>query len=218
MNEPELPGTQTEIERIQTSFGTTTKEPVTVLTRSAASEDLFKRFALGKRILHLATHGFYSTANCESNEKRAIPSLQNPLLSSGLLLAGCNLLGKVSDTLGLEDGVLSALEVSAMNLRGVQLVVLSACESGLGELKTGEGIWGLRRAFQMAGARTVVSALWPIDDRISANIMSKVYASNTARVSASLRDAQLEELHKLRTAGLPDHPFLWAGFVAQGGD
>jgi len=218
IHEPGLPGTQTEVETVAESFKRETEESAIELTGSRASEDAFKRLAPGKRILHLATHGFYSSPSCNGGSGRVAQSYQNPLLSSGLLLAGCNQLGKNRDTLGLDDGVLSALEVSALNLSGVQLVVLSACESGIGELMTGEGIWGLRRAFQLAGAHTVVSTLWPIDDRISADMMGSIYGHSIRNIPVTLREAQLEQLRKLRKAGFPDHPFLWAGFVVQGGD
>ena len=100
---------------------------------------------------------------------------ENPLLLSGLFLAGGNLHGQGADTAGLEDGILTAYEVSAMDFSGVELVVLSACETGLGMIQEGEGVYGLRRAFQMGGARTVISALWPVSDKWTTDLMSGLY-------------------------------------------
>jgi CHAT domain-containing protein len=189
---------------------------------SQASEDHFKRFAPGMRVIHLATHGYYFEE--PKHEPRLYVSLDdpgfvyyiNPLLLSGVLFAGCNLHGKGSDSAGLEDGFLSAYEVSAMDLTGTDLVVLSACETGLGKVEEGEGVYGLRRAFQLAGARTVVSALWPVDDQRTAEMMSVFYTESDKSIPERMREMQLAQISKLRRQGLSDHPFNWAGFIAIG--
>jgi CHAT domain-containing protein len=124
--------------------------------------------------------------------------------------------GAGADSAGLEDGVLSAYEVSAMNLEGTDLVVLSACETGLGEVRQGEGVYGLRRAFQMAGARTVVSALWPVSDKTTADMMGQLYALTEKSLPERIREAQLAQIEKLRSEGFADHPYNWAAFIALG--
>jgi len=103
-----------------------------------------------------------------------------------------------------------------MNLRGTDMVVLSACETGLGEVRQGEGLYGLRRAFQMAGARTIVSALWRIPDRETASIMSDLYAATGETLPEKLRRIQLDCIRELRANHLADHPYSWAPFIALG--
>jgi CHAT domain-containing protein len=107
-------------------------------------------------------------------------------------------------------------EVSAMDLKGTELVVLSACETGLGEVAEGEGVYGLRRAFQMAGARTVVSALWPVSDQATAEMMSSLYARDDESLPDAMRRVQLEKISELRSEGSVDHPFTWGAFIALG--
>ena len=133
------------------------------LTGAAASESAFKSEAARYRILHLATHGFFIGGRCASALDRLAPftpaepsakiARENPLLLSGLILAGANHRDVASPD--DEDGVLTAEEVAALNLSGVEWAVLSGCDTGVGEVKAGEGVFGLRRAFQVAGARTV---------------------------------------------------------------
>ena len=141
---------------------------------------------------------------------------ENPLLLSGLFFAGANLHGDRADSLGAEDGILTAYEVSAMDLAGTELVVLSACETGVGEVAAGEGVYGLRRAFQMAGARTVVSALWPVSDQATAEMMGGLYERQDEALPDAMRRIQLEKLDRLRNRGKIDHPFTWGGFIALG--
>lgn len=135
---------------------------------------------------------------------------------SGLLLAGANLHGKDADIHGAEDGILTALEVTAMDLRGVDLVILSACETGLGEIKKSEGVYGLRRGFQLAGARTVVSSLWQIPDAETKSFMKDLYAQNSKTYPELLQEAALRRIKELRLRGKPTHPYTWGGFIATG--
>jgi CHAT domain-containing protein len=141
----------------------------------------------------------------------------NPLLLSGLVLAGANdrELAGPDD----EDGVLTAEEVAALDLHDVEWAVLSACDTGRGEVRRGEGVFGLRRAFLLAGARTVVMSLWSVDDRSTRRLMDALYASRLDRhadTAESMRDAMLSVLSERRRRGLDTHPFHWAGFVAVG--
>lgn len=171
-------------------------------------------------LLHLATHGFFlrNTTEAPSNGQRgsvtAIPdsddSSSNPLLRSGLALAGFNLRKS-----GSEDGVLTALEVSGLDLRGTKLVVLSACQTGLGDVATGEGVYGLRRAFTLAGAETQLTSLWYVNDLATKELMINYYQrlQRGEGRSDALRQAQLDFLKKEDAL---HRPYYWAAFVPIG--
>jgi len=198
------------------------RERAQLFTRQSSSEENFKKNSTGSRAIHLATHGFFINDECLPRQQRksvltdATFRGENPLLLSGVLLAGANLHGKGADETGAEDGILTALEVSGMNLRGTELVVLSACESGLGEVKQGEGVYGLRRAFQLAGARTVVSSLWQIPNRETLMFMKELYAQKAGTYPELLQRAVIRRLNVLRQRGLPTHPYSWGAFAATG--
>lgn len=217
-----LPGTRKEVKLIASGWSESTDEPAVVCYGSDASEERFKAEAPGRRVIHLATHGYFLEGACQPDiPKRGFGDDvgyvgENPLLLSGLFLAGANLHGEDADSLGAEDGILTAEEVTAMNLDGTELVVLSACETGLGEVKEGEGVYGLRRAFQMAGARTVISALWPVSDKTTADMMSRLYDRKGESLPETIRRIQLKSINELRSQNKADHPFSWAGFIALG--
>jgi CHAT domain-containing protein len=135
---------------------------------------------------------------------------------SGIYLAGAALSVEGKSRGTGDDGILTAYEVSAMDLSGVELVVLSACDTGLGSIEDGEGVYGLRRAFQYAGARAVISTLWPLDDDAMAKMVGRVYVSTDKSLPERLRSVQREMIDSLRTAGEPDHPYMWAGFTVTG--
>jgi CHAT domain-containing protein len=212
-----LPGTRRELELIAEAWEQATVEPVLTCYGEEASEEYFKAEAPGKRVIHLATHGYFLGGACRPEEVGAEYVGENPLLLSGLFFAGANLHGEGAESAGADDGILTAYEVSGMDLKGAELVVLSACETGLGEVAEGEGVYGLRRAFQMAGARTVVSALWPVSDEATADLMGRIYLNQKSGPATTLRQAQLESIREQRESGIPDHPFTWAAFVAVGG-
>jgi CHAT domain-containing protein len=107
-----------------------------------------------------------------------------------------------------DDGILTADEISMLDLRGTQWAVLSACDTGLGEVRVGEGVFGLRRAFQLAGAHTVIMSLWPVEDEAARAWMASLYRYRC--------DASLEALRQRRARGLSTHPLYWAGFIAAG--
>jgi CHAT domain-containing protein len=136
---------------------------------------------------------------------------------SGLALAGAN--QRAAAGLDDEDGILTADEVSALNLEGVEWAVLSACDTGLGEVKVGEGVFGLRRAFQVAGARTVIMSLWSVQDQAAAQWMRALYQGRLQKhldTAGAMRYASLNVLRDRRAKGQSTHPFYWAGFVAAG--
>jgi len=144
----------------------------------------------------------------------------NPLLRSGLVLTGANALGESSSSAALmDDGWVTAEEISLMQLQGTELVVLSACETGLGDVQVGEGVYGLRRAFLNAGARTLISTLFKVPSRQSAEIMGQFYdglKEGKKGKLESLHDAQLWAINRRREQGGAAHPFFWAGFVLVG--
>lgn len=215
MKVSQLPSTRREVEQIMTSWKAGRKEEITPFFGAQASEDNIKRFSPGHRVVHIATHGFFLSGSC-SDENGGSAINESPLLQSGLLLAGANLHGAGADSAGIDDGILTAEEVVTLPLTGTQLVVLSACETGLGEVKAGEGVYGLRRAFLLAGARTVISSLWPVPDKETAAMMSQLYSSQGSTLPATMRRIQLDRIAQTRTSGAVDHPFSWGAFIILG--
>ncbi|UCG60432.1 MAG: CHAT domain-containing protein [Candidatus Zixiibacteriota bacterium] len=179
-----------------------------------AVEEILKSVDEPPRVLHLATHGFF----CESSE--SAPIMKNsPLLRSGLALTGANrtISGQADSTM-TEDGILTALEVSGLNLVGTDLAVLSACESGVGEFVNGEGMFGLRRAFQHAGAKTIIMSLWSVPDKETSQLMEGFYRRwlNGKTKRDALRESALEILNQSREKRGCGHPLLWGGFILAG--
>ncbi len=223
MDVARLPGTRAEVESVVSLWKSRQSEPVLTMTDTAATEDNFKREAAGKRVLHIATHGFYISEECKHKLQSKGGAIaqggtvsDNPLLMSGLLLAGSNQLGEQKSSAEREDGVVTAEEVAGLNLAGVEMVFLSACETGLGQVISGEGVYGLRRAFQMAGARTVISSLWSIDDKSTAELVGGIFAGDPGGPLEAMRGSMLSRITKLRAEKKNADPFLWAAFVAAG--
>ena len=164
-------------------------------------------------ILHIATHGFFlSEPGSEESARVATrginvhAKIENPLLRSGLALAGANRSGG--------SGILTALEASGLNLWGTKLVVLSACDTGVGQVRNGEGVYGLRRALVLAGAESQVMSLWPVSDRSTRDLMIGYYRNLTSGKGRgdSLRQAQLQMLQNKSRS----HPYYWASFIQTG--
>ncbi len=143
----------------------------------------------------------------------------NPLALSGLALAP-GIGAKVSasgDVNASEcDGLLLAEDIASLDLMSAELVVLSACETGLGMVISGEGVYGLRRAILIAGARTVISTLWSVDDEATSALMSQFFAGRGSNIPEMLQTVQIEQLQKARANGALDDPFKWAPFVVTG--
>jgi CHAT domain-containing protein/Tfp pilus assembly protein PilF len=209
-----LPGTAEEANIIAPLLS-----DVTLFTQSQATENAVKQLEAPK-IIHIATHGFFmpnlprvepdnTFGFISENTQQNTPIQENPLIRSGLALAGFN-----PRKSGEDDGVLTALEVANLRLRGTKLVVLSACETGLGSIENGEGVYGLRRAFTLAGVESQLMSLWKVDDEGTKNLMIKYYQrllQNEGR-SDALRQVQLEMLNSQEY----QHPYYWAAFVPIG--
>jgi CHAT domain-containing protein len=205
-----LAGTAAEARSIRTLFPN-----ATVLTRERATKAAV-RTAQAPGILHIASHGFFlediappAGAPGTRTAAAAAQSLDNPLVRSGMALAQAN-----ARRQGADSGILTALEAANLNLWGTQLVTLSACDTGLGEVKQGEGVYGLRRAFLLAGSESLVMSLWPVSDHVTRRMMTTYYTGlkqGRGRGDA-LRDAQLSMLK----AAKEQHPYYWAGFIQAG--
>ena len=172
----------------------------TFLTQEKATETELKK-ANAPSILHIATHGFFL--------EDVKDEVKNPLLRSGLAFAGAN-----QRKSGEDDGILTALEASGLNLWGTKLVVLSACDTGLGEVRNGEGVYGLRRAFTLAGTESLVMSLWAVSDYVTRELMTDYYQNLKKGMgrNEALRRVQLKMLKKKTR----QHPFYWASFIQSG--
>jgi CHAT domain-containing protein/Tfp pilus assembly protein PilF len=241
---PPLPGSQQEAENIaalwkQSTAGEgaqiqrgSTVQPgsgeLLQMTGADASPEAFEQYAPGKQVLHVATHGFFLEGSCESAVQRRLDAdkrdenflpatAENPLLLSGLAFAGAN--RRASAKPDETDGILTAEEIAGLNLEGVDWAVLSACDTGVGEVKVGEGVFGLRRAFQVAGAKTVIMSLWPVEDETTQQWMGTLYREhflNGKDTGKSVRAASLQILRQRLAKHKSTHPFYWGAFIAAG--
>jgi CHAT domain-containing protein len=214
-----LPATQREVEEVRLLWRSaptlTAGDSVLVRTGTAATEHELKRLGPGRRALHLATHGFFLPARCPQVKPGA--PLENPLLRAGLALSGANRRTERHEQ--GEDGILTAEEIAGLDLEAVEWAVLSACHTGAGDPKVGEGVLGMRRAFQVAGVRTVVMNLWSVDDEVGRRFVELLYRARWVRgvdTMSAMREATLELLSERRAAGRSTHPYYWASFVAAG--
>ncbi len=194
------------------------------LAGADASEERIEAALPGRTVVHLATHGFFDPTGgaglgeglLASADPALAPSTSLPPgLLSGIVCAG----GSVPSEPGRADGILTAEELSWLDLSSADLVVLSACETGLGRAASGEGLLGLRRTFRMCGARTVIASLWSVADESTAKLMEGFYSFLWRRGWSpleALRCAQLEVLKLNRETSGESWPGMWAGFVLDG--
>lgn len=218
-----LPYTRLEVKDVADLWQKRNNGQYTLLFGADACEDRFKREAPGKRFLHLATHGFFRKSDSDDSlmetpldSSADDTGLQNPLLNSGLYLSGAEVRQLPTGEVVGDDGILTAFEVADLDLTSVDWVVLSACESGLGDIRTGEGVYGLRRAFQLAGARTVINALWQIPDKETSRMMESLYANDKVNLASAMQEMALRQIAENRSRNLPDNPYLWGSFIAVG--
>ena len=201
-----------------------------VLSGAAATEEAFSRSSSGRRIIHLATHGFFLDGECgpASGGERGIGGLAPAGASpergasgipplAGLAMAGAN--RRQEGAPGREDGVLTAEEAALLDLVGAEWVVLSACDTGRGRVHLGEGVLGLQRAFRIAGARTVIMSLWGVADEPTREWMNALYTARLMEghsTAASVAEASRRVLADRRARRESSHPMAWGAFVAAG--
>jgi len=215
-----LEGTKTEVESISANL-IANNIKTSLFTGINGNEETFKTLS-GQNIsvLHIATHGFFYPVLKQKPDnfdrmisfgEQKFRYVPNPLLRSGLVFAGGNRAWKGEEPIsGMEDGILTAQEISEMNLQNTELVVLSACETGLGDIKGGEGVFGLQRAFKLAGVKTIIMSLWNVPDPETSELMQSFYKNWLGSLDKhdAFRLAQKEIKSKH-----PSEPYYWAGFV-----
>lgn len=219
-----LPGT---LEEVQEIGNLKTKKRISVLTGNDATEASFKNSTKGFDVIHIATHGFFypdpseqtqhliadtnETENIEFRGTvlgyRILVENNNPLMRSGLVFYGANEIWSKHAT-NTEDGVLTASEVTDLDLTSTELVVLSACETGLGDIKGSEGVYGLQRSFKMAGVKCLIMSLWQVPDKETSEFMILFYRNlfRTGDIHMSFTNAQ-------RVMKSKYDPYFWAAFV-----
>lgn len=223
-----LPGTKAEAQSLTRIFRSK-KYPVDYYDSTRANESVFKSLSTQSTLIHLATHGFFypdpamyyaeqkaetevqedlSFRGAKANAEFKFMLNANPLMRSGIVLAGANKVWQEELAPGEEDGVLTALEISSLDLRKAQLVVLSACETGLGDIRGKDGVYGLQRAFKMAGVQYMMLSLWEVPDKETAEFMELFYANLLK--SKNIQDAFNKTQHKMQQKY---DPYFWAAFV-----
>ncbi len=203
----ELPGTKIESEKIAKLTNGT------LLTREDANTlEIQKR--ISPKIIHVASHAFYLENIQKSHlddEKSFIP--ESPLIRSGIVLAGAN---NNVENINQDDGYLTSLEITNLNWQDTELVVISACSSAKGKIKTGEGVYGLKRAVAVAGANSTLLSLWVVDDKATANFMENFYIKLKNNVSRSQALYQTQEEFRQYPIKRWRHPNVWAAFQLSG--
>lgn len=223
-----LPGTLEEAHSVADSVRRIAAKAPQIVVADEATETRFKSTRRPALAL-LPTHGFFLDGQEFDADALAIQragtgrglvdirgdELENPLTRCGLMFAGCNRASGVGDS---EDGILTGLEILGCDLRGTQLVVLSACQTALGKVESGEGVAGLRQAFQLAGAETVVSTLWSVPDKETAQLSTFMFTAlaEGASPAQAVRRAQLELIKQRYDFLEANHPVFWAAFTATG--
>ena len=214
---PALPGTKTELDGLSRILKVSGFKVTEFLQHDASEKNL--KAVKGPTLMHIATHGYFlADADVGSGDAIGVSAenaRNNPLLRSGLLLAGASatMTGKaVPDLESNDNGVLTAYEAMNLNLEGTELIVMSACETGLGDVRAGEGVYGLQRAFQVAGAKALVMSLWKVDDAATQQLMTNFYNNfmKGGNKAKAFKQAQLQLMTKYK------EPYYWGAFVMLG--
>jgi CHAT domain-containing protein len=212
-----LPGTKVELDGISKILKASGYK-VNQLMQKDASEAALKAIK-APTILHIATHGYFKQDQDVAENGALGISMENaqanPLLRSGLLMSGASVTISGTNSVDLssnDNGIVTAYEVMNMNLDGTALIILSACETGLGEVKAGEGVYGLQRAFLVAGANALIMSLWKVDDAATQQLMTNFYTNwvKMGNKQKAFKQAQIQLMAKYK------EPFYWGAFVMMG--
>ncbi|MBA8887061.1 tetratricopeptide (TPR) repeat protein [Dokdonella fugitiva] len=216
-----LPGATREIERLRTEWRSLrATAPIDAYEGRFATEAAVRRNAGASSLLHFATHAFSGSSTCLARGllARGVQLTGNPSSSTASSLSGLVL--QPMPGVGHDDGIFTAAEVATLKLDGVENVTLAACDSGLGPVSRDEGVFGLARAFRVAGARNVVVSLWQVDDSATSGLMRHFYrellATPTGVPDALAAAARAARADRLASSGA-SHPYYWAAFVSTGG-
>jgi CHAT domain-containing protein len=212
---PALPGTEKEVNELQELLKQKGLKTLRYVENSATEERVKEQES--PAIFHIATHGFYSPADEDDDAKKLTSSeaqlAESPLMKCGLLLRGAgDVLDKTKYNYNIESGILTAYEAMSLNLDKTDLVVLSACETGLGDISNGEGVYGLQRAFLVAGAKVLIMSMFKVDDEATQKLILNFYKKwlTTNNMRQSFVDAKKE----LRVE-YPE-PIYWGAFMMIG--
>ncbi|MCW3076875.1 MAG: hypothetical protein JWO32_1484 [Bacteroidetes bacterium] len=207
-----LPGTKTEVEEINKELKAANWNPTVYMNELASEENLRK--INSPKVLHIATHGFY-LKDIETDDKSFLgfetsAFKRNPLLRSGIILAGAGpSTADSTNTSSENDGIVTAYEASLLNLNNTDLVVLSACQTGLGDEMGSQGVAGLQRSLTIAGAKNIIMSLWPVDDEATKTLMTEFYKNYASDQNAEIAFKQAQQVVKRKF----EHPYYWAAFV-----
>lgn len=212
-----LPKTETEVFFIEKEAGKR-KIQVQLLRGFNANEESFKSITSksSPSVIHFATHAFFypdiRKKRIHANESfgTAFKLSDNPLLRCGIIMAGASNTWKGKPVDGVEDGILTGYEVASMYLPNTHLVVLSACRTGLGDIQGNEGVYGLQRAFKIAGVKNIIMSLWDVDDNAGAEFMQLFYRDLLQNRNIGTAFKKAQDVMKIK---YPTNPYLWAGFV-----
>ncbi len=206
-NIPDLPGTEVEVLAIKKEMEQQKMNVNTYLKADATEDKLYKLHSPG--ILHIATHGYWSPAGESATDGYRV---FNAMANSGLLLSGVINYYNTTPFPDTYDGILTAYEAQNLDLENTSLVILSACETSLGAMDAGEGIYGLQRAFRTAGARSVMTSLWKVDDNATKDFMIVFYQQYLTTGNKAIAFAAAQKAIKAKYI----HPYFWGAFVMMG--
>ncbi len=213
-----LPGTKIEVENIAQFLEKATWK-VNMYQKELASEEQLKK-TISPKVLHIATHGYFLKDLYDKEDKSFLGFEEykiksNPLLQSGIMLAGASKSAKDTTNSVTQDGIFTAYEASLLNLSNTDLVVLSACETGLGRDINNQGVFGLQRAFYIAGAKNLIMSLWSVDDDATQILMTEFYKEWSLNPTQELISKAFNKAQREVRKKYP-HPYYWGAFVLLG--